>query len=172
MPLSMPHKFLNRSFTRLRPHTPTHTPAHMRSLTPAPSLTLALTFILSFFLSVLFSQISRAEDTGLQARDLRVFTQSVTLGAQLDAYETFCEEPPMRPLAQRILATAAQKKASEPQILTLTDLANETYHATLQTLGTESPDCKDVDFMFEKYSLYQKLNTYVTQISGESGHPL
>lgn len=98
-----------------------------------------------------------AADT--KAPDRRaLYEQAVETAARIDAYETYCKTPKARrPISDRILAGAARRGVPSADVKALTAARDAAAAEKAGAFADQKPDCKNVDFLFEKYVLVQKL---------------
>lgn len=89
---------------------------------------------------------------------LALFSEAVETAAAIDAYESYCKTPRSRAkISDRILAGAQKRQATADQIRALTSARDSGAAERIKKFESDKPDCKNVDFLFEKYVLIQKL---------------
>lgn len=106
--------------------------------------------------------------SAMKAEKLALFTDALETAGQVDAYETYCKTPKAEKdkLSDRILAGAKKHGATPEEIGTLTSARDKATTEKLESFKTETADCKNVDFLFEKYALLQKLGEQTSAIIG------
>lgn len=102
----------------------------------------------------------------MKAEKLALFTEALETAGQIDAYETYCKTPKAKQgkLSDRILAGAEKHGAGPDEIKALTSARNKATTEKLDSFKAETADCKNVDFLFEKYVLLQKLGEQTSAI--------
>ena len=102
----------------------------------------------------------------MKAEKLALFTDALETAGQIDAYEIYCKTPKAKKgrLSERILAGAKKHGATPEEINALTSTKDKAREEKLGLFKDEAADCKNVDFLFEKYVLLQKLGEQTSAI--------
>ncbi len=101
-----------------------------------------------------------------------LYEETITVAGELDAYDTYCETEKESSLNTKVLLGAENETGSEAQLKSLRKTAKSAHDLKLERLELSSLPCNDIDFMFEKYSLFQKMNDLTARLLAERGKDL
>lgn len=92
---------------------------------------------------------------------LRLFSDTVATAAQMDAIDAYCKEEKPGLYADQIVTGAVRQGAGKAQKKELKARATKTRAESTKKLKSAKSDCKDVEFMFDKYALLDKLDRQI-----------
>ncbi|MCB9978425.1 MAG: hypothetical protein H6862_02310 [Rhodospirillales bacterium] len=92
---------------------------------------------------------------------LSLFSDSAETAAKLDAIDLYCKEEKPGLYADQILTGAVRQGAGRAQKKDIKGRATKARTESTKKLKSAKPDCKDVEFMFDKYALLDKLDRQI-----------
>lgn len=92
---------------------------------------------------------------------LSLFSDSAETAAELDAIDLYCKAEKPGHYADQIVAGATRQGAGKSQEKSLHARIAKARAASARKHKSSKPDCKDVDFMFDKYALLDKLDRQI-----------
>lgn len=133
---------------------------------PGPGVGISRIGLLVIALFFCATAIAPGVASAMNAEKLGLFTKALETAGQIDAYETYCKTPKAKKgkLSDRILAGAEKHGAAPEEVRALTTARNNAAAEKLESFKAETADCKNVDFLFEKYVLLQKLGEQTSAI--------
>lgn len=103
-----------------------------------------------------------------------LYAQAIETAAQIDAYETYCKTPKSKnKISDRILSGMGRRGGGKADLETLSAARDKILAEKTAAFAAEGADCKNVDFLFEKYVLVQKLEeqTFAIMDYGQEEKP-
>lgn len=96
---------------------------------------------------------------------IQMFQEAVDTAAQIDAYEAYCKTAKAhRKISDQILEAATKRGVTAAVVTGLRSDRDKALAGKLAALKNEGADCKNVDFLFGKYVLVQKLDEQTAAI--------
>ncbi len=99
------------------------------------------------------------QESGPSSEKVQMFHEAVDTAAQIDAYEAYCKTAKANhKISDQILEAATKRGVAAAAVAELRSGRDKGLADKLEALKSEGSDCKNVDFLFGKYVLVQKLD--------------